>query len=255
MAHLARRPYRPPDSPRRRSLCGLQRWSDRRCARSDHRHRDFGACARLRYRHPVIHRQPRHGAVAHSGRIAHGYLGIGLQPVALPEPLSRKLGLDRRGGLIVLSLAPQGPAEQAGLLVGDILIELAGRPLHDVDDLQAALGGDRIGERIRVGWCAAANESSQRSRSANGPSGTVEPMSAELLRVAVVSTSLARRDRIASMLRDMRGIQNTGAVATIGELGRLTPIPDAVVVEAPADIAVDALLESSPPLPIVILSR
>lgn len=86
-----------------------------------------------------------------AGRIAHGYLGIGLQPVALPEPLSRKLGLDRRGGLIVLSLAPQGPAEQAGLLVGDILIELAGRPLHDVDDLQAALGGDRIGERIRVG--------------------------------------------------------------------------------------------------------
>ena len=86
-----------------------------------------------------------------SGRIAHGYLGIGMRPVALPEPLSRKLGLDHRDGLIVLSLAPQGPADQAGLLVGDILIELAGRPLHDVDDLHAALGGDRIGERIRVG--------------------------------------------------------------------------------------------------------
>jgi S1-C subfamily serine protease len=86
-----------------------------------------------------------------SGRIAQGYLGIGMRPVALPEPLSRKLGLDHRDGLIVLSLAPQGPADQAGLLVGDILIELAGRPLHDVDDLHAALGGDRIGERIRVG--------------------------------------------------------------------------------------------------------
>jgi len=86
-----------------------------------------------------------------SGRIAHGYLGIGMQPVALPEALSRKLGLDSRGGLIVLSLAPQGPADQAGVLVGDILIELAGRPLQDVDDLHAALGSDRIGERIRVG--------------------------------------------------------------------------------------------------------
>ena len=85
-----------------------------------------------------------------SGRIAHGYLGIGMQPVALPEALSRKLGLDSRSGLIVLSLAPQGPADQAGLLVGDVLIELAGRPLQDVDDLHAALGGDRIGERIRV---------------------------------------------------------------------------------------------------------
>jgi S1-C subfamily serine protease len=86
-----------------------------------------------------------------SGRIAHGYLGIGMQPVALPEALSRKLGLDRHGGLIVLSLAPQGPAELAGVLVGDILIELAGRPLQDMDDLHAALSGDRIGERIRVG--------------------------------------------------------------------------------------------------------
>jgi serine protease Do len=86
-----------------------------------------------------------------SGRIAHGYLGVGTQPVALPEPLTEKLGLDNRAGLIVLSLAPRGPAEQAGLLVGDILIELAGRPLRDLDDLHATLSGDRIGERIRVG--------------------------------------------------------------------------------------------------------
>jgi S1-C subfamily serine protease len=86
-----------------------------------------------------------------SGRIAHGYLGVGARPVALPEALSRKLGLESPDGLIVLSLAPQGPAEQAGLLVGDILTELAGRPLHDIDDLHAALGGERIGERVRVG--------------------------------------------------------------------------------------------------------
>jgi serine protease Do len=86
-----------------------------------------------------------------SGRIAHGYLGIGTRPITLPEPLSRKLGLESRAGLIVLSLAPQGPAEQAGLLPGDILVELAGRPLQDIDDLQSTLGGDRIGERVRVG--------------------------------------------------------------------------------------------------------
>jgi len=85
-----------------------------------------------------------------SGRIAHGYLGIGARSVTLPEPLSRKLELENRAGLIVLSLAPQGPAEQAGLLPGDILIELAGRPLQDVDDLHGVLGGDRIGERVRV---------------------------------------------------------------------------------------------------------
>jgi serine protease Do len=89
-------------------------------------------------------------ALLESGHIARGYLGIGTQPIALPGALSRKLGLQERGGLIVLSLAPQGPAEQAGMLVGDILLDLDGRPLRDVGDLQAALGGERIGGQVRV---------------------------------------------------------------------------------------------------------
>jgi serine protease Do len=86
-----------------------------------------------------------------SGRIARGYLGIGTQPVALPASLSRKLGPQDKGGLIVLSLAPQGPAEQGGMLVGDILLDIEGRPLRDVADLQAVLGGETIGEKVRVG--------------------------------------------------------------------------------------------------------
>jgi serine protease Do len=86
-----------------------------------------------------------------SGRIARGYLGIGTQPIALPASLSRKIGPQDRGGLIVLSLAPQGPAEQGGMLVGDILLDIEGRPLRDVGDLQAALGSESIGEQVRVG--------------------------------------------------------------------------------------------------------
>lgn len=86
-----------------------------------------------------------------SGRIARGYLGIGTQRVALPASLSSKLGLADQDGLIVLSLAPQGPAEAAGLLVGDILIDLEGQSLQDIGDLQAALGAEKIGEQVRVG--------------------------------------------------------------------------------------------------------
>ena len=90
-------------------------------------------------------------ALLESGHIARGYLGIGTQPIALPGSLSRKLGLQEGGGLIVLSLAPQGPADQGGMLVGDILLELDGRPLRGVGDLQAALGGERKGQQVRVG--------------------------------------------------------------------------------------------------------
>lgn len=86
-----------------------------------------------------------------SGHIARGFLGIGTRPVALPASLTRKLGLQDRGGLIVLTLAPEGPAEQGGMLVGDILLDVGGRSLGDVGDLQDALGSESIGEQVRVG--------------------------------------------------------------------------------------------------------
>src|SRR5437899_6368292 len=49
------------------------------------------------------------------GRIARGYLGVGLQPIA--------------PGVIVLSVEPGGPADRAGVLLGDILVALNGKPV------------------------------------------------------------------------------------------------------------------------------
>jgi S1-C subfamily serine protease len=75
------------------------------------------------------------------GRIARGYLGIGMQPVRLSPSSS---------GLIVLSVEPEGPAHKAGLLVGDTLLALEETPLHDTNDLQSALGPDRIGQTVKL---------------------------------------------------------------------------------------------------------
>ncbi|HUO27932.1 MAG TPA: S1C family serine protease [Bryobacteraceae bacterium] len=74
-----------------------------------------------------------------AGHIARGYLGLGLHPVALP---------DGSTGLIVLSSESDGPAARAGVLIGDILTVLAGKPVGDTDDIQAALGGDAVGKPI-----------------------------------------------------------------------------------------------------------
>ena len=71
------------------------------------------------------------------GRVARGYLGVGLQPVELP---------DHQKGLIVLSLEPGGPAARAGALIGDILLELGGRPTADTDDVQLALEAHGVGK-------------------------------------------------------------------------------------------------------------
>src|SRR4051794_25532667 len=64
------------------------------------------------------------------GHVARGYLGVGLQPVELP---------DHQKGLIVVSLEAGGPAAKAGVIIGDVLLALAGRPANDTDDLAGIL--------------------------------------------------------------------------------------------------------------------
>jgi len=79
------------------------------------------------------------------GHVSRGYLAIGMQPVRLPDGLRAALGLPGDGGLIVVTVEPDGPAARAGLLLGDVLVALDGVPTADLDDVQGRLGGDRIG--------------------------------------------------------------------------------------------------------------
>ena len=79
-----------------------------------------------------------------TGHVSRGYLGLGMQPVRLPEPLRGQLGLTRDTGLIVVTVEPDGPAARAGVLLGDVLVALDGAPVSDLDDVQARLGSDRI---------------------------------------------------------------------------------------------------------------
>ena len=69
-----------------------------------------------------------------------------MQPVAIPPALRQKADREVSGfaafselGLIILSIEPGSPAEQASLQLGDILVALDQRPLGDIDDLQAVL--------------------------------------------------------------------------------------------------------------------
>ena len=81
------------------------------------------------------------------GHVSRGYLGLGMQPVRLPEPLRAQLGLGD-GALIVVMVEPSGPAARAGVLLGDVLVALAGGPVGDLDDVQQRLGSDRVGAEI-----------------------------------------------------------------------------------------------------------
>jgi S1-C subfamily serine protease len=82
------------------------------------------------------------------GQVQRGYLGVGTQPVRLPTANAEKLGQET--GLLVVSVEPDSPADQGGLLIGDILVHFSGEKLSDVDTLLALLSGDTVGKSIPV---------------------------------------------------------------------------------------------------------
>ena len=90
------------------------------------------------------------GELLAKGHIARPYLGVGLQPVPLPEHLKNKVGSKQEAGVIVLSVEPGGPADSGGLIVGDIVVNLAAREVSDTDDMQAAIASARTGEAVAV---------------------------------------------------------------------------------------------------------
>jgi serine protease DegQ len=61
------------------------------------------------------------------GHIPSPYLGLGLQPVRVPESLQQKLNLTQRVGVIVAHVESASPADKAGILLGDVLLKIADR--------------------------------------------------------------------------------------------------------------------------------
>ena len=84
------------------------------------------------------------------GRIARGYLGLGMQPVVLPDTLKRVLNLSSAGGVIVVNVEPNGPADRAGVLIGDVLLEFDDTPVSDTAEVQAVLSPESVGKTFRV---------------------------------------------------------------------------------------------------------
>ncbi len=83
------------------------------------------------------------------GGVKRGFLGVGSQVVPLPQTLRDQLG-GQETGLIVLSLVSGGPAENAGLIIGDVLVGIEGQQLADADDLQSQLTPERVGKAAQL---------------------------------------------------------------------------------------------------------
>jgi S1-C subfamily serine protease len=85
------------------------------------------------------------------GRIARGYLGLGLQPVRIDPTIADAAGLAELKGLIVISVDPDGPGQRAGIMQGDILVRWDADPLHSVRHVHTRLGPESVGQSFALG--------------------------------------------------------------------------------------------------------
>jgi S1-C subfamily serine protease len=80
------------------------------------------------------------------GHVRRGFLGVAAQPVRLPHAIAEKLGQET--GLLLLSVEPDGPADRAGLMLGDTLGQVGGAPARQMDDLLGALGPEAVDQTV-----------------------------------------------------------------------------------------------------------
>src|SRR6266853_350395 len=85
------------------------------------------------------------------GRVERPYLGLAMQTVPVPESLRTRLNLTASEGLLVVHVEPDSPAEKAGVLLGDLLLTLGGKPMADTDSVQQALRASKPGDQIEAG--------------------------------------------------------------------------------------------------------
>jgi S1-C subfamily serine protease len=83
------------------------------------------------------------------GHIARPYLGLAMQPVAVPETLRSKVK-EATSALLVVHVEKASPAEKAGILLGDIVTELHGQSLQDTGDILDLLGTAKVGETVKA---------------------------------------------------------------------------------------------------------
>jgi S1-C subfamily serine protease len=88
--------------------------------------------------------------VVRRGRIPRPYLGVGTQPVELPEALRARISLAQRTAILVVSVNSDSPAGAAGVVIGDVIVALAGQVIGAPEDLVAVLRPDRVGSVVTL---------------------------------------------------------------------------------------------------------
>jgi S1-C subfamily serine protease len=82
------------------------------------------------------------------GRVVRGWLGVALQAVAVPDALRETV--DQSSGLMVMSVVENGPAAQAGIVAGDIILSVDGTSTRRFRKIARHFGSENIGRKAEL---------------------------------------------------------------------------------------------------------
>lgn len=88
--------------------------------------------------------------LARHGQIKRGYLGIRSQPVEVAHASQEALQREQAAGLLIMSVEKNSPASKGGLIVGDILVAVSGKPVLHHEELFGHLNGDVVGKATPI---------------------------------------------------------------------------------------------------------
>jgi Do/DeqQ family serine protease len=82
------------------------------------------------------------------GSIAHPWIGVYIQPVT--DDIAKYIGMDESAGILISDVVNGGPAANAGLARGDVILEIDGKKINTTKDLTDKIEGTKIGQKLNL---------------------------------------------------------------------------------------------------------
>ncbi|THD46983.1 MAG: trypsin-like serine protease [Bradyrhizobium sp.] len=90
------------------------------------------------------------GEIARHGRVRRAFIGVAAATVPIPRRIALRLDLEQASGARLIDIDQSGPAAEAGLLTGDLVVAIDGKPITSIGELMRRLDADLIARTVSV---------------------------------------------------------------------------------------------------------
>ena len=183
--------------------------------------------------------EPLIAELKEQGFVSRGWLGVQIQSVT--PTIAESLDLDEDQGALVAQVTPDSPAAMAGLEVGDVILEFAGKPVETVRDLTREVALADIGEaqdlRVwRQGDSVALSVAPGQAPSTDLASATVAPTDVLGLKLATLDAAARAAAGLSEEAKGVLVVEVSGDAAELVSPGDVILSVDNQSVASPEDV-------------------